>query len=492
MVSKVISLFKNDLRRLNKLIGLLIGGLIFNWLVMLISYDEDIPRAIFNLIFILASIFIPLINLSYLFNSTKQNQFYSLPLTRIQGFIVHYLSGFSVLIVLIGIFGLLLQVNVTKLLLIVIIYYSLANLTAYCTTSYAGNTVLFLALVLLPIILYLCLSVVYTTYIRGFELELSNNISLYLMPCIALLIDEVNNSYMFIYVGYCLVIILLAAYMCKIRKLENNYHGYSNKMFANIIVLGIIICLSWAILAITGTQSASFQEFIILNIMITIVMVFIVQFIYHRKIRYVLCILQSIFIIFTTTTLFLTTANYLEYYIPDKVSKASITPSESNGLYITNPQSITKIKEVHENILQSDTGDYPINITYYTSDGNRVVRSYNVSKQVMDEAISNLDDNILDGWLYESNFLLEVLTSNDVLSYNTLENNNIYDKNLFVSILKKQIDNFENNRDLLKNIDYRISTNIYIENGNDTYTFLYYQNDPIDLTFDEYNKINAN
>lgn len=307
-VNKVLNLFKNDLKQLKNVIVIFISCLLLNYLIGIMSFDKDIIRVMFYLTIFIFSLIIPMINLQYLFNSTKQTHFNSLPITRIQGFIVHYLSGIICLIIPAIIYCWLMKLNCLDLLLLIFVYYSLVNLTAYCTTSFITNIILLLAIILIPIVLYLSLFGIFTTYIRGVVFDgLSLNIIKYLLPFIGFIIDVENVIELkdvLVYLGYILIILFLAICACKYRRLENSYHGFSYKFVANVIILLIIVSISWAILSIIGMNYVTAKEFIALNIIITLIVVFIIQFIRYRKVRYGLYALQTIAISIITTCIF--------------------------------------------------------------------------------------------------------------------------------------------------------------------------------------------
>lgn len=71
----------------------------------------------------------------------------------------------------------------------IFMYYTLANLTAYLTTSFFMNIVLQIVIILAPLMLYYSLFAVYSTFIKGI---ISNGLSLeivsYLVPVIRLMI----------------------------------------------------------------------------------------------------------------------------------------------------------------------------------------------------------------------------------------------------------------------------------------------------------------
>ena len=96
-----------------------------------------------SLIHIFYSLVVPMVNLSYLFDQTQQTHFSSLPYTKIQSFMIRYLSGLLCIIIPVIIYcivdvilgqGLVLK-NCSSAILMIWIYYSLGNLAAYLTTS---------------------------------------------------------------------------------------------------------------------------------------------------------------------------------------------------------------------------------------------------------------------------------------------------------------------------------------------------------------------
>ena len=189
----MFNLFKNDLKQLKHVMVIFIGCLLLDYLIGIMSFEKDVIKIMFYLTVFIFSLIIPMINLKYLFNSTKQTHFNSLPLTRIQGFIVHYLSGIICLIIPAIIYCWIMKLNCINLLLLVFIYYSLVNLTAYCTTSFITNIILLLAIILIPVVLYLSLSGIFTTYIRGVIFDgLSLNLVKYLLPFVGFITDIKN------------------------------------------------------------------------------------------------------------------------------------------------------------------------------------------------------------------------------------------------------------------------------------------------------------
>ena len=95
----MLSLFKNDLKQLKNYVFIYKGCLILNFIINVLSYSDELPILTFYFIAFIFSLILPLINLKYLFNATRQTHFNSLPFSHIQSFIVHYLSGIICLII---------------------------------------------------------------------------------------------------------------------------------------------------------------------------------------------------------------------------------------------------------------------------------------------------------------------------------------------------------------------------------------------------------
>lgn len=494
----MFSLFKNDLKQLKHVMVIFIGCLLLDYLIGIMSFEKDVIKIMFYLTVFIFSLIIPMINLKYLFNSTKQTHFNSLPLTRIQGFIVHYLSGIICLIIPAIIYCWIMKLNCINLLLLVFIYYSLVNLTAYCTTSFITNIILLLAIILIPIVLYLSLSGIFTTYIRGVIFDgLSLNLVKYLLPFVGFITDiknVIDLKEILAYLSYILIILFLAVCACKYRRLENNYHGFSYKFVANVIVLLIIVSISWGILAIIGMSYVTVKEFIALNVIITLIVVFIIQFIRYRKIKYGLYVLQTIVISIITTCIFFTSMDYIENYIPKSIKAVAINPMfNSQNIMIKDQQSINKIVNIHQQLLTSKDGNYEINVTYYTNNA-KVVRQYDVNQKTFNNVLNEIDDNLLKSWLSESYRLLKALDQNSELEvYDENTGYFIEDIELFKSILKTKLNDFKNDQTLLNKIEYASGyTNINVIKNETIKTFWRYSNDPIALAIKEINKIKAN
>lgn len=490
------ALFKNDLKYLKNVIVIFIGILLLNYLIGIMSYSDDLSINLFYIIVLFFSLVVPAINLRYLFNQTKQTQFNSLPFTRIQSFIIHYLSGLVVLVVPVIFYCFMVKLNYLNLILFILIYYSMANLTAYLTTSLTMNFVLLLAIIFIPIILYFSLSNIYSTYIRGVVIEISIATVSYLFPFIGLVINAEKNldlNMTLIYVIYFLIILILTIYACKFRKLENNYAGFSYKIVSNTIVVLIIVCISWLVLTFLGKNSWNFEDFSILNIIITAIVVFIVQFIRFHKIKYGLCITQTIVIAIATVTVFVTSANYVENYIPTSIEKATIgVEMNKNEIFVNDQESINQIVAIHKQLLESKAGEYNISLTYKHKNGT-TVRNYQVEKAVFDKVIKQVDENIFKCWFSDSYQLIKLFNQDVRISFKGYEITDDKDKKLLKSILENELNNFKNNKDLISQINYSGASeviSVYYQ-GKEVY-FSGYLNDPIFRMIEEFDKIKAN
>ena len=95
----MISLLKNDLKQLKNTVVIFSGFLALSLVISLISFHSDVPVGMFYLIILLYSLVVPMVNLSYLFDQTQQTHFSSLPYTKIQSFMIRYLSGLLCIII---------------------------------------------------------------------------------------------------------------------------------------------------------------------------------------------------------------------------------------------------------------------------------------------------------------------------------------------------------------------------------------------------------
>lgn len=506
----MLSLFKNDLKQLKNYVVIYAGCLLLNFIISALSYHEDLPVFTFYFIVFIFSLILPIINLKYLFNTTRQTHFNSLPFSRIQSLIVRYLSGIICLIIPAILYCLLSQGIILKnsiaLILMIFMYYTLANLTAYLTTSFFMNIVLQIVIILAPLMLYYSLFAVYTTFIKGI---ISSGPSLevisYLVPLIKLMSASTIGlewNFCLIYLGYIIITMIICLYVCIHRNCSNSYHGFTNKGMAQIISIVIIISGSWMLTSVLGVTSELIRTFIMVNIIATVIVTFIVQFIQYKKIRYQLCLVQSTLIIIGTVVIFIFSKGYLENYIPKQIAYATIennTDNTNTSLKINDSKDIDKIVSIHKqlmNLKQSWDREKRINITYYCTNGSKVKRGYYISNSNFKELVKEVDGNLVKSWNGKYYQLLKQLDKaqsfqlSEEKDYLLLEEKE--DIQFFKNILQRKLADFENDPSLLQNVDYENNWGCTISYKNDNTWIDYNPNDPLALAIEDFYKINAN
>lgn len=513
----MLSLFKNDLKQLKNLAIIYYGCLLLNFIIGAISFRQDFTTITFYIIVLVFTLLMPLFNLSYLFNSTKQTHYSSLPFTKMQSFMIHYLSGISCLLMpavlyclLDGIFlQALISSNCIALFIMILLYYSLSSLTAYLTTSIIMDIVLEVLIIIIPPILYLSLYVVYGAFVKGI---IAGNISLevinLIMPLYNLIIggcQGLNVFYILLYLGYIIVIFALALLVCKKRSCSINYSGFAYKIAPALLKLVVIICSSWMLTAILGTGDASVRTFIITNIIATVIVTFIIQFIQFRKIKYQLCIIQAFVIVLTTASIFYSSKEYLENYIPNKIDAVMIednTNDMNSKIKITDQNSIEKVVSIHQRLIKHKIPDdrlKQIKITYIKPNQDEVIRAYYVDKQMFKELTNQFDQEMIKSYNGKYYQLLEEIDKTERIEYFYKESNYTLiskaNKDLFKEILKNKLTAFENDITLLQQVDDVNSDNLYLylDNNNlNSNWYVYSYNDPLALTIEEFAKIKAN
>lgn len=78
----MFNLFKNDLKQLKHVMVIFICCLLLDYLIGIMSFEKDVIKIMFYLTVFIFSLIIPMINLKYLFNSTKQTHFNSFTLNK--------------------------------------------------------------------------------------------------------------------------------------------------------------------------------------------------------------------------------------------------------------------------------------------------------------------------------------------------------------------------------------------------------------------------
>ena len=152
------------------------------------------------------------------------------------------------------------------------------------------------------------------------------------------------------------------------------------------------------------------KEFIALNIIITLIVVFIIQFIRYRKVRSGLYALETIAIdsylqhvSFFHRWIILKTIFLLQLKLLQLIQYQIIKIPK-----LKDQQSIDKIVNIHQQLLASEDGNHEVNVTYYTNRA-KIVRKYNVSEKAFNNVLNEIDDNLLKSWLNESYQLLKAL-----------------------------------------------------------------------------------
>lgn len=517
----MVSLLKNDLKQLKNVIVIFTGLLVLCLAINLFAYRIDIPVISFYLIALVYAFVVPLVNLHYLFHQTQQTHFASLPFTKIQGFIVHYVSGLVCIIVPLFVYciveavlgqGIVLE-NCMSLFLMIWIYYSLGNLTAYLTTTILVDLVLQVVIILAPIIMYICLWLVYHAFVRGIvSTDFSMHTISLLMPVFKLMIcsiDGISWYYILLYLGYGLIIFIFSILACYYRGCDNNYHGYAFKQVGQIIKIVIIIAISWVVTSLFDVSSQSIKTFVMINVIATFIVTFVVQFIYSRKIRYVLCTVQAALIVLGTVSIVVCSKDYLENYIPSNIESVMIESAFGNGYDNFKPykikerESIEAIVAIHNDLLeQEDTvNGEGIKITYYRSNGDKTVREYYVDVDRYESIISSFNNSMIKSWLSQYYEILNDISEEKELSYNYSDNKGNDDEYLiedasdillFKNILQDQLTKFEQNPSLITKINRNQDIVYSVRNKNNGYSFGVQIDAPLDLAIKQYHKLKAN
>ena len=330
------NLYKNDLKQLKNVFVIYSGFILLDLVLYFISYQDDFPVTMLKAIVFIASIIVPAFNLRYLFDSGNYSQYLSLPITKKQSFIIKYLSGLTVLLLPLVFYSLIALIfdlhnfgNVLIILLMIIgIYYSLGNLTAYSTTSIIMNICLQVIVFVAPIIIFICIFAVYQTFIRGIIITaLPDTVLDLLIPIYSLMkagIESVAINEILICIFYSLAFTICGFLAClKINSLTN-YHGFTNHVIAQIIKMVIIVVISWMFTGLTDVPSMSISVLFAISIIATFMTVFLIQYIYTKKIKYKANILQASIISIITLGLFLGGKSFVEDYIPGNIESVTI------------------------------------------------------------------------------------------------------------------------------------------------------------------------
>lgn len=239
------------------------------------------------------------------------------------------------------------------------------------------------------------------------------------------------------------------------------------------------------------------------NIIATVIVTFIVQFIQYKKVRYQLCLVQSTLIIIGTVVIFIFSKGYLENYIPKQIAYAAIENNIDNinsNIKISDSQDIDKIVSIHKQLIntkQSQDRIKRIDITYYRNDGSKVKRGYYVSDDKFKEFVKKIDGDLIKSWNGMYYKLLKQLDKARSVEFQLAEENYLKleekeDIQLLKNILQRKLADFENNPSLLQNINYEDTQGCDISYENTRTWINYSLNDPLSLTIEDFYKINAN
>lgn len=518
------NLYKNDLKQLKNVFIIYSGFILLDLVLYFISYQDDFPVTMLKAIVFIASIIVPAFNLRYLFDSGNYSQYLSLPITKKQSFIIKYLSGLTVLLLPLVFYSLIALIfdlhnfgNVLIILLMIIgIYYSLGNLTAYLTTSIIMNICLQVIVFVAPIIIFICIFVVYQTFIRGIIITaLPDTVLDLLIPIYSLMkagIESVAINEILICIFYSLAFTICGFLACLKRNSLTNYHGFTNNVIAQIIKMVIIVVISWMFTGLTDVPSMSISVLFAISIIATFMTVFLIQYIYTKKIKYKANILQASIISIITLGLFLGGKSFIEDYIPGNIESVTINHDIQFALsknllnknaYLKDKNMIDTVVEIHQEILDTKCsyGDYEIGIVYQLKNGRQIVRNYWLNYNDYQAIVEKFNQEMIRVWYYDYYQLVDMLDVIYQIDFADESENideqiiNSEDIELFKNILIQQLQAFENDHSLLNEVEKSSPSSIYFgydpkDKAIDLISYSY--NDPLDRTIQEYNKIKAN
>ena len=179
-----------------------------------------------------------------------------------------------------------------------------------------------------PIIIFICIFAVYQTFIRGIIITaLPDTVLDLLIPIYSLMkagIESVAINEILICIFYSLAFTICGFLACLKRNSLTNYHGFTNNVIAQIIKMVIIVVISWMFTGLTDVSSMSISVLFAISIIATFMTVFLIQYIYTKKIKYKANILQASIISIITLGLFLGGKSFIEDYIPGNIESVTI------------------------------------------------------------------------------------------------------------------------------------------------------------------------
>lgn len=513
----MMTLLKNDLKHLKNLMVIMSFVLALNLIIQVISFNPKISIMLFYVIVLLFVLIVPMINLNYLFNQTKENHFASLPLTKGQSFIVRYLSGLISIVIPVMMYclfdylfsGGLVFKNVISLALMIVIYYNIANLTVYLTKSVLMNLVSIVVILVAPVILYLSLFVLYQGTIPGVNVINPSAFVVSIICPVAKMINAsvngLNSTYSLLYLSYALFSFVLAAFICVKRDCSVNKQGFAFNFVGPIIQIMIIFTISWVITTLLFSTNlyavnTTNTNFVKNNLIASLITTLIIQYIYNHKIKLLLVLKYFTLVFVATVVIFVGTKDYIQNYIPDNVETVMIDSrniaSVNEKYTIKDTTSINEVKNIHKLLLDhiGDDGYCYIRINYLKKDGSRVDRGYWVNQDNYNLIVNQFNEGFVKSWYSEYYDLSDKLLKKEQLSYTLSYEGESYnidtfnDITLFKTILDKQLADFCNNPQLLKDVKYNGAGYLNSEG----IVINYDSNDPLSITLKEYHKIKAN
>lgn len=525
----MISLMKDDIKKLRHVIILYCGFLGFGYLLSAFSYESKnvLSYSILFVIVVIAITIIPLINFQYLHNRTSATHILSLPYTKGQIFLVRYSSGLMVVLLpsIVYVLALSLTHEVTfttsllTIVLAILIYYTLGCLVANLTGTILMHIFMFIVITVLPLVLYVSLNSIFSQYVKGLSgTSLLESVIALLLPISQLLLSaiegELSMYYVPIYSLYFAILCSLAFASSIKRPFERTGNPIAFAKVDVIIKIAVIICFSWILTAVL-----SFGEHLVLMAIIAIVVVcMVVELLMHKTLHYKQVCVEISGILILTIGIYFMSVNYLENYVPSNVQSANIifdcygNALESNTK-ITKENAIAVIKEIHQYLI--DTPEYSSNdeegikISYTLANGDIVTRVYNTdvkmvnsildtivsskaNKDVIEEYYSYLD-TIIDQKCEQIAYYSPALAADIVLEGQQITR--------FKNILQNQKERFIHNpklfrdivfqRDFYENEDYRSDMYVSSSKNNKHMNGRYYsvyRNDPIYFAMQEFVK----
>lgn len=513
----MISLFKNDCKRLTNIAVLLTGFLTFGYLLTAFSPMKKmvLPYTLLYIVLSVAIIAIPITSFSYLHDRSTGTHLLSLPFTKGQIVLTKFLSGLTVLmvpsIVYVGVICITKQVSfmdaIVPVILFILMYYLLGCLVANITGTTAMHIFLFIAIALLPLLMYVSLNAVFSQYVRGMqENNLLQSIIYILMPATNIVQSSIHGFLPFestmIYSIYIAILVFVNIVVSSRRPFEKIGEAIAYHRIDSIIKILIIVSFTWIL-----TAFLSFNDHILISCFIaTATVIAIVELLLYRKIHYKQAGVQLVCIFVFTIAIFFMAASYLENYIPSKIDSASVTIYQFYDVDVAKPKAVSSetaketIRDIHQYLIdhesENEQGDQFVKVTYALTSGDYMTRSYHldtasyrtvVNKMVTSEAKEEIVSNYFA--------VFEKIATKEIESISTsqVEKAILDSKEIqkFKELLKTQLKRFKQHPELFDEIKFFDGNTRYIEildKQNKSNIYVLYKNDPVYLAFEKFNQ----